>query len=106
MAEEISKEVFGHLVELAALELDETESEYLRKELNNQLKILEELVLIPIPDDIEPAAHGVPYQEDKSSPLREDIHKMFPNHADILENAPEIDDNYFKVPNIPHEDLG
>ena len=34
--EEISPEVFNHLVDLAALALDEKEAEYLRRELNHQ----------------------------------------------------------------------
>ena len=33
----ITPEVFDHLVQLAALELDEKQAEYLRRELNSQL---------------------------------------------------------------------
>lgn len=105
MTEKITKEIFDHMVELAALELDEAEAQYLRKELNNQLLAIEELSAIPLPDDIEPAAHGVPYPENLSAPIREDIHKKFADPDAILAGAPEIEDRYFIVPDIQHEDL-
>ena len=40
MAEEITAEIFDHLVELAALELEAKEAEYLRAQLNSQLKAI------------------------------------------------------------------
>jgi len=42
MADAITAEIFDHLVELAALELQPAEAEYLRAQLNSQL-----------PDDVE-----------------------------------------------------
>ena len=36
----ITLEIFQHLVSLAALELTEQESEYLRRELNQQLQVI------------------------------------------------------------------
>ena len=42
----ITPDLFNHLVELAALELSEDEAEYLRQELNNQMKAIEELEAI------------------------------------------------------------
>ncbi|NJN44394.1 MAG: hypothetical protein HC806_06515 [Anaerolineae bacterium] len=58
MPEEITPELFNHLVELAALELTSEESEYLRRELNRQLASIHTLAAIPIPDDVEPARAG------------------------------------------------
>ena len=43
--EKISPELFEHLVGLAAIALDPTQSEYLRSELNKQLNVIEELIL-------------------------------------------------------------
>ena len=40
MSDEIDISTFEHLVELAALELDGAQSEYLRRQLNNQLKAI------------------------------------------------------------------
>ena len=37
MTEEITRELFDKLVDLAALELDEEEAEYIRRQLNDQL---------------------------------------------------------------------
>ena len=105
MNEKITRDIFDHMVALAALELNEEEAEYLRMELNKQLTAVDELVAISIDEDIAPAAHGVPYTEEISAGLRQDKHVPFPNVEDILKNAPETEDNYFVVPGIPLEDL-
>ena len=105
MTEKITKEIFDHMVALAALELNADEAEYLRRELNNQLAALEELVAIPLDADVAPAAHGVPYTTQISAEMRADQHDPFPNAADILAGAPQTEDGYFVVPEIPHEEL-
>jgi len=105
MTEKITREIFDHMVELAALELTEEEAEYLRKELNNQLVAVEELAAVPLEDEIKPAAHGVPYTPDISQGVRKDQLSPFANSEDILNGAPETDEGYFVVPEIPHEDL-
>ena len=105
MTDQITKELFDHLVRLAALELDAQESEYLRGQLNNQLKAIHELEAIPLSDDIKITSHGVPYTVLTTPPIRSD--EWLPNAApgDILAQAPETDDNYIIVPDIPHTDL-
>ena len=50
----ISPEVFDHLVQLAALELDEEQSEYLRRELNSQLSAVRELEAIQLDPETPP----------------------------------------------------
>ena len=60
MPDEINPELFARLAQLAALELDPRESEYLRAQLNVQLRAIAELERIAVPDDVPPAAHGVP----------------------------------------------
>jgi aspartyl-tRNA(Asn)/glutamyl-tRNA(Gln) amidotransferase subunit C len=105
MAEQISPELFKHLVELAALELDEKESEYLRRELNNQLKAIEELAVIPIPGGTPLAAHGVPYAAAIRPGLRADQIAQYSGASDILAQVPEASAGYVVVPEIPHEDL-
>lgn len=105
MAEKITREIFDHMVELAALELTEEEAEYLRKELNNQLVAVDGLAAVPLDDAIEPAAHGVPYTLEISQGVRKDQHLPFAHPEDILNGAPETEDGYFVVPDIPHEDL-
>jgi aspartyl/glutamyl-tRNA(Asn/Gln) amidotransferase C subunit len=106
MTEEITREIFDKLVELAALEMDEEESEYIRQQLNNQLTAITELAAVPLPEDTPLAAHGVPYTPEVSPPEREDRHNPYKKPAEILEIAPEAEDGYIVTPDIPHEDLG
>ncbi len=106
MPNSITREIFDHMVELAALELTESEAEYLRRELNNQLKAIEELAAIPLPDNAPVASHGIPYTPESSPPLRADKFAPFPRPDDILAQAPEVEDRYIVVPEIPHQELG
>lgn len=106
MREEITPELFKHLVELAALELDERESEYLRGQLNNQLKAIHELEAIPLDDETPTASHGVPYTPATSPALRPDTWSPYPDPDALLRCAPETDDGYIIVPEIPTQDLG
>ena len=105
MQDEITPELFVHLVELAALELTPAESEYLRKELNGQLKAIAELERIPVPDDVPPAAHGVAFTPDIRPVLRADETRPSSDAEKILKQAPEADEGYFVVPEIPRTDL-
>ena len=110
MAEEklkdaISGEVFDHLVHLAAFELSPKESEYLRRELNNQLKAIHELESIPIDSNIAITSHGVPYTKETTPPIRSDKLVPFPAPDAIITQAPETEDGYIVVPDIPHTQL-
>lgn len=105
MPEEITPAVFAHLVELAALELTPAESEYLRQQLNNQLQAIHELEHIPVPAEIPPAAHGVPFGPAIRPPLRPDEPRPAAPPAAILQQAPETEDGYFVVPDIPHTEV-
>lgn len=105
MAEKISAELFAHLVELAALELDPKDAEYLRGQLNNQLKAIDELAAIPIPEGTPAASHGVSFPADVRAPLRKDESKLAPEAGHILKGAPQSSDGYFVVPEIPHQEL-
>ncbi len=105
MSDEITPELFNHLVELAALELSPAEGEYLRRELNNQLKAIHELEAIPLDPATPVASHGVPYTPDTSPAIREDVIVSHPNPAGLIKAAPETEDGYIVVPDIPHQDL-
>lgn len=106
MPDQISPDLFNHLVELAALELTAEEGEYLRDQLNKQLKSIEELAAIPIPEGTPPATHGVPFPPELRAPLRKDTAVQAPEAGAIQSGAPQTSDGYFVVPEIPHEDLG
>lgn len=105
MADKISPEIFDHLVELAALELDAKEAEYLRRELNNQLKAIEELAAVPLDASTPVASHGVSYTADIRPLLRGDETVNSGVAAEIIAQAPETSVGYIVVPKIPHEDL-
>jgi len=103
--QEITQETFDHLVELAALELNDEEASYLLAELNNQLSAVRELASIELPADIPAASHGVPYTEENSPPLRNDYISGCEDADAIIEQAPETKNRYIIVPDIPHTSL-
>jgi aspartyl-tRNA(Asn)/glutamyl-tRNA(Gln) amidotransferase subunit C len=103
--EEITQEIFDHLVNLAALEMDEDEAEYLRNELNHQLQAIHELEAIGLDPEVPITSHGVPYKDAIRAPLRDDTIKPCEEVEAILEQAPEVVDRYILVPDIPTEAL-
>jgi len=105
MTDKISVDVFKRLVDLASLELPEGESEYLRKELNNQMVSVEVLESIPVDAETGTAAHGIPYTAMNSPVPREDVTRQDPHREDILKQAPELEDGYIVVPDISHKEL-
>jgi aspartyl-tRNA(Asn)/glutamyl-tRNA(Gln) amidotransferase subunit C len=105
MTETITPELFQHLVQLAALELNPEEAEYLRKELNNQLKAIKDLEAIPLDKDTSVTSHGVPYTTQTTPPLREDAWIPDPSVKEIMSQTPHSEDGYIIVPDIPHIDL-
>lgn len=103
MSDSITPDLFAYLVELAALELEPGEAEYLRAELNSQLKAIAELERIALPEDVPPAAHGVLFDGGTRPELRADAPVPDINTAArILAQAPETDNGYIVVPDIPH----
>jgi len=105
MSEQITVEIFEHLVGLAALQLDPDQAEYLRQQLNNQLKAIRELEAIPVGEEIPISLHGVPYGVEGSAVPREDAWQKYPDPAEILAQAPRVEDGYIVVPDIPHTTL-
>lgn len=105
MSEPISPKLFAHLADLAALKLGAEESEYLRAELNKQLKSIEELAAIPLDENVSTTSHGVPYAPTIRPELREDHWQASGISPDILAQVPETDEGYIVVPDIPHEEL-
>lgn len=103
--EDISPEIFAHLAQLAALELTPQEAEYLRQQLNQQLKAVRALQAIPLDESTPVAAHGVPYPPEIIQPARADTWQPYPAVESLLTQAPELEDGYIIVPEIPHEEL-
>ncbi len=105
MSEQISVEIFDHLVDLAALELNAKQADYLRRQLNNQLASVRELEAVPLDEDIPISLHGVPYEVENSSAPREDEWIPCLDSKAILAQAPQVEDQYIVVPDIPHTTL-
>ncbi len=105
MTDAITPELFDHLVDLAALQLEPGEAEYIRQQLNNQLKAIQELAAIPLDESLPLTAHGVPYSAAISQAPREDNWVACPNPEEILAQAPQVDEGYIIVPDIPHTTL-
>jgi aspartyl/glutamyl-tRNA(Asn/Gln) amidotransferase C subunit len=105
MPEEISLELFAHLVDLAALELSPDEADYLRRQMNNQLKAINELISIPLASEIVVTPHGIAYSPENSSKNRKDEWSPYPDPGMLLKQAPEVENDYIIVPEIPHMDL-
>jgi aspartyl-tRNA(Asn)/glutamyl-tRNA(Gln) amidotransferase subunit C len=105
MSDQISIEVFNHLVDLAAMELSPEQATYLHQQLNNQLKAIHQLVSIPIEPGLEANLHGVPYDEENCAPLREDKWKPCLEINEIMDQVPFTEDGYILVPDIPHTAL-
>lgn len=105
MSEQITQEIFDHLVVLAALELNPDQADYLRQQLNNQLKAIHELEAIPLDENVPISLHGVPYDEPGSAKPREDVWRKCPDVQAILDQAPQIEERYIVVPDIPHIEL-
>lgn len=101
----ITKEIFEHLVRLAQFELSSDEAEYLRLELNGQMESIRQLAAIAIEDDTEITSHGVPYDESTRPGIREDEPRPSELADEILRGAPDTDERYIVVPDIPHEEL-
>lgn len=105
MSDPITLELFQHLVQLAALQLGGEEAEYIRRQLNNQLKAINELALIPLADDTPITSHGVPYTAETTPAIRLDEWQPYPDPQKILQQAPKLEDGYIIVPEITHTEL-
>jgi aspartyl-tRNA(Asn)/glutamyl-tRNA(Gln) amidotransferase subunit C len=101
----VTPEVFDHLVRLAALELGTQEAEYLRGEMNGQMAAIRELEAIEVPEGLPITSHGVPYTPAISQALREDELRASGLAEEILAQAPEVEDRYIVVPDIPRTEL-
>jgi aspartyl-tRNA(Asn)/glutamyl-tRNA(Gln) amidotransferase subunit C len=105
MTEQITPDIFSHLVDLAALDLTPEQGDYLRRELNNQLKAIHELESIPLDADVPISLHGVPFPLDICPPLRADEWVPCADAELIIGQAPLSADGYIVVPDIPHTTL-
>lgn len=88
----IDETLILRLEKLSRLQLSNEERLTITKDLNNILGMIEKLDDLDT-SGVEPLRHII----EENKPWREDIVKQTTTTADALKNAPNHDDNYFKV---------
>lgn len=91
----ISKEDTKHVAKLARLELSEQEVDKFANQLGNILEYVEQMNEIDT-TNVQPMAH--PF--DVVNVMREDEVYYENTKEELLKNAPEEEDGFFKVPKI------
>lgn len=91
----INKETIKHIAKLARLQLSPEEEQTYSEQLGKILGHVNELQSVDT-KDIEPAAHVLPI----SNVMREDEVKPCTQQSAILENAPQKEGKFFRVPKI------
>ena len=91
----ISLEQVRHVAQLARLELSAEEEAELIAHFDKVLTYMKKLEELNI-DEVEPMAHVV----EAPAPLREDRVTNQANPAALLQNAPDRQTDFFKVPKI------
>jgi len=91
----ISKKDVEHVAKLARIELSEEETEKFTKQLGDIIKYVDQLNEVDT-KGIEPMAHPYPLV----NITRKDVvnHKI--SKDELLKNAPEEENSFFKVPKI------
>ena len=102
MTERVSRTLFQELAKWGALNIPPEEGETLRAELNEQLKMIEQLDAIPLDGELPPVVHGNPYPPEVRCELREDEWIPFSASGEILAQAPLSRDRYIVSPDVVH----
>ena len=92
---EVSKEEIMHIAKLANLKLNEEEIPEYIKNLQDILNFANIVNKAPI-DGLETAAGAI----DNCNVFRKDEIKVFEDNKALLQNAPEQEDNMFRVPKV------
>lgn len=91
----IDNELVDRLAELSKLEFNETEKEKLKADLQGILNLVEKLEEVNV-EGVEPLI----YMTDEVNVLRWDAVKDTVSKAEALQNAPQKDSDYYKVPKV------
>ena len=84
-----------HVAKLARLELTEEEKEKFTSQLGDVLKYVEQMNEVDT-SNVEPMAHAL----DFVNVMREDEVKYEQTKEELMKNAPDAEDGFFKVPKI------
>ncbi len=92
---EVNKALILKLEKLSRLELSETERENIQKDLSNILNMVDKLNELNT-DGVEPLV----YISDEINVMREDVVRHEVSNEAALQNAPDSQKPYFKVPKV------
>ena len=92
---EVNDALVENLCKLACLEFDEAGKQEIKMDLQKMIGFVEKLNELDL-RDVEPLL----YMGEETNVLREDIPEKPLDRADALKNAPEADEQYFKVPTV------
>ena len=84
-----------HVAKLARLNLTEEEKEKFTSQLGDVLKYVEQMNEVDT-SDVEPMSHAI----DFVNVMREDEVKYEQTKEELMKNAPDAEDGFFKVPKI------
>lgn len=101
MGKRITIEEVRKVAKLSRLDLSEVEIEEFSGQLNSILEYVTKMNELDT-DDIEPLAHCLPV----SNCFRDDVVKPSLGTDKTLENAPESDEDHFRVPKILDDSSG
>lgn len=91
----IDNALVDRLAELSKLEFDEQAKEGIKKDLQGILDMVAKLEEVNV-DGVEPLI----YMTDEKNVLRKDVVKDTVTKEEALQNAPQRDSDYFKVPKV------
>ncbi len=91
----VTKQEVEKIAELARLEFNESEIEHLTKDMNQILHHMDKLNELDTLN-VEPLSHPI----EVKNVFREDELKSSTKREDALKNAPDKDDEFFKVPKV------
>lgn len=92
---EIDQSLISRLEHLARLELSTEEKESIRKDLNNILQMVEKMNELNT-EKVDPLI----YINEQENIWREDKVENQVNRTDALKNAPDKNEQFFKVPKV------
>lgn len=91
----VTREEVKRIAKLAKLSLTEEEEISLQKELSSILDYMDKLNEIDT-SDVEPLSHPIPVE----NVFREDKVEKSISREDALKNAPDVTEEFFKVPKV------
>jgi aspartyl-tRNA(Asn)/glutamyl-tRNA(Gln) amidotransferase subunit C len=92
---EVNDKMVEKVAHLARLKFDESEKESIKKDLQRMIEFADKLNELNL-DGVEPLLH----MSEETNVLREDEIKGSISREEALKNAPEHDEQFFKVPKV------